>query len=210
MALLSILVALTSSLALLHLASNWPFFVGTAVGIALIVYVGRIDSRFAKAQLISYMLPGIYREFGLKGRDRITVHFLVQRLSGPKYQQLTNYYPAQLEPGQDRVFPISYGIVAQAFQTVKPQTWRIPPDKDFYEAMTERWTIDKVQLATLDSSRRSHLAYPIGRQGVLARAVLYMDSQDPDRFTDAKKADYCRQVEENFLPQLTEVLRSAL
>jgi len=209
MALLSLFVGTTSSLAIVHPASNWPFLLGAAVGIVLIVYVGQIDSRFARAQLVAFMLPAIHRVLELGIGDRITVHFMIQGLRGPRYQQLTDYFPQQMNPGQGRVFPISYGIAAQALQTVTPQCWTIPPGKDFGAAMIERWTMDKVQLATLNSSRRSFLAYPIGQQGVLARAVLYMDSDDPNRFTDNSKDTYYRKIREIFLPQLTEALRTA-
>ena len=74
--------------------------------------------------------------------------------------------------------------------------------------MRERWAFDDDEIARPDRTRRSFLAYAIGREGQHAKAVLYCDSPDPRRFggdAGTKAIDTTRTV---FGAQLDDPLRA--
>ncbi len=180
----------------------------SVVLVFLIVLSGIVPSRYAAAELLTFMLPAMYKVLELSGDDRITVHHLKSTWWRQTYEQLTEYHPDPKRPTRGRVFPLSHGIVAQCFHNGQPVFWSMPEGKTFEDAMTDRWTFTEEQRKKLRQDRRSFMAYPLGQEGPYARAVLYMDSADSKRFSAETFEGYKRHIEEYFLPQLKEALRS--
>jgi hypothetical protein len=174
--------------------------------IFLIVLVGAVPSRYAAEPMLAYMLPTIHRLLELERSERITVHYL-KSAADQQYEQLTEYYPKPETSSRGRTFTFTHGIVGQCFNTIQKRCWAVPEGKSFEQAMVDRWSFNKEQLARLTQDRRSFMVYPLGQEGVYARAVLYLDSDKPDRFTEAKCGEYCAAIEEYFLAQLNEALR---
>jgi hypothetical protein len=160
----------------------WQVF-GFAGAVLLIVLTGAVPSEYEVANRVDFMLPVIYRVLELQDGDRLTVHRLTS-FPTKGYEQLTDYYPPQGKHTAGRRFPLSHGIVAQAMLNKHARAWAIKPGVDFGTAMTKEWLFTDDQLQDLTDDRRSFLAYPIGRHGQYARAVLYLDSTDGTRFSD--------------------------
>ncbi len=152
------------------------------VAVYLVQFLAAISpSYYAKTELLESILPTIYAILELHGDDRLTIHHLKSK-SRQLYEQITDYEPNRY--GKGRVFPFSHGIVGQCFKTVTPHAYKVPQGVTFEAAMKDRWSFAVDELARLPKDRRSFFAYPLGRDGKFARAVLYMDSDRPDAFDD--------------------------
>jgi len=150
------------------------------------------------------MLPTISAVLNLDQKtDRVTVHHLKsKRLE--RYEQLTNYYPSNT--GKGRVYTFSHGIVGSVFKTREPRLFTIPDGKSFEEAMKGNWGFSEQELARLTRDRRAFYAYPIGTDGAVAKAILYIDSSSATTLTDAELLK--DNIEKYFLRQLETILRS--
>lgn len=174
--------------------------------IFLIVLAGVAPSRYAAEPMLAYMQPTIHRLLGLEPSERITVHHL-KSSTRQQYEQLTEYYPQQQRHSRGRTFTFSHGIVGQCFKTIHKLCWAVPNGKSFDEAMIERWSFSQDELVKLTQDRRSFMVYPLGQEGSFAKAVVYLDSPKPDRFTEANCQTLCETIEKYFLDQLNEALR---
>jgi hypothetical protein len=219
LALLSTLASATVSLAL---QPNQPWRVayglGSLVLVFFIVLTGLTPGRYAAAKLLSSMLPVIHRVLELTDKERLTLHILKSNRR-QLYEQLTDYYPSRDSAASGRVFTFSHGIVGQVFKTRQPLCWSVlevvtqgdlesKPDECWRKAMNQRWGFDRSELASVTPGRHSFMAYPIGQEGPNARAVLFIDSSDPQRFQKGG-CETCHQlIRDIFLAQLEEALRS--
>jgi len=186
----------------------------------LILLVSLTPSRYAAADLVSLLLPVIHLVLGLSDKERATVHVLI---GGPKqlYEQLTDYYPVQASHTKGRRFPsaFSHGIVGKAFKSREPVSWSVlevvseqelqqNPAQAWIRAVKKAWTFDEAELPKLQPSRLSFLAFPIGRSGLHARAILFIDSSDARRFFEDQGQKSILQIRSYFLPVLEESLRN--
>ncbi len=170
----------------------------------LLILVGSTPTQYARVQLLESMLPSIWRALELRDGDRITIHHL---RSGrrERYEQLTDYYPTRI--GRGRVYGFAHGIVGQCFKVPSsPHSYSIPPGADFATEMKRRWNFTDDELARLTQDRRSFFTIAIGREGQFARAVFFMDSADPERFSETREAEIVDRIE-LFVPLLEEIVR---
>jgi hypothetical protein len=180
--------------------------VAVLVSLAATLWAGLVGPRYERALLVELMLPAIHHVLGLHPEDRITVHVL---RSGPKktFEQLTDYYP-RLKPDRGRIFPLNWGIVGYCFHSHRPDNWAVGDGETFEDAYRRaRWQFTDEDLTRISKEPRSYFAYPIGRDGPYAKAVLYADSKNRETFADGSQAERCRLIEEVFLSSLTEALR---
>jgi len=169
----------------------------------ILVIIGVTPEPYGKVRLIGTILPSIHRVLGLDQKERITVHYLTSSRA-EQYEQLTDYYPTMV--GRGRRFSFSHGITGQCFKSPQPRCYSVPEGEDFDQAMKERWSFSADALPRLTQDRRSFYSHPIGREGAYARAVLYMDSPNPNRFSDDTCDEISTRIEGLFLPVLLQIL----
>lgn len=218
LALFSTIASAFVSLSLQTGEHQTAYRIASLVLVFLVLFTGLTPSRFAAANLMSFMLPAIHHALSLAPDERITVHLLISGRR-EKYEQLTDYYPnATGARTRGRVFTFSHGIVGQVFKTHQPLCWSVlevvtkaelaaNASDSWKRAMTTRWGFDAAEMALLTPNRRSFLAHPIGQEGHHARAVLFVDSPNEDRFQQGRcnaEQDLIRTI---FVPQLSEALR---
>ena len=180
----------------------------SSVSMGLIVLAGAVPHRYEAAERVATLLPVIHKVLGLQESDRIALHHL-RAFPSLRYEQITNYYPAQRNRTRGRTFPLSHGIVAKAFQNIEATHWEIPAGEEFAEAMRKEWMFNREQVARLTPDRRSFLAVPILEQGPYAKAVLYLDSDRAETFADGRGDEIADQIKGIFLDHLAEILRES-
>lgn len=173
----------------------------------LIVLLGVVPHRYAVQELLALMLPAIFRSLHLvEATDRVTIHYLTSARR-EAYEQLTDYYPRGTPSRRGRQFTFSHGIVGRCFKTRHFHHYSVPAKSAFREAMIDDWGFTESELEKLTQDRRSFMAVPIGQEGGLAQAVLYLDSSDLARFDEVEFKKHKGTIEDLFLPQLSEVFR---
>jgi len=204
-ALIASLGAAASALLALWLQSGtrWPWLYGFVLTEVLIILVAATPTAYEKTPLLESVLPSIHRILELGGKGRVTIHRLKSKRH-QQYEQLTDYYPVRA--GKGRVFGFAHGIVGQCFTTAAPHSFSIPEGMDFEETMRENWSFNADELARLTKDRRSFFAFPIGSDGVFAKAVLYMDSPDSRTFPDEKRQEIAVKIRDLFLSILEQIL----
>ena len=206
---IAILSTVASALIGLALVDGSPLI--GAVGMVLIFLIaltGAIPERYGAADLVEFSLPALFRVLELDQQtDRVAVHHL---RSGRRreYEQLTDYFPDQHKRTRGRVYSFDQGIVGKVFKNKVMRHYVIPAGMTTPDALAEDWSFSPEEVARLSHKPRSYFAYPIGQEGAYPKAVLYMDSSDPDRFGEVGATRAAQVVESIFLPQLVEALRS--
>jgi hypothetical protein len=183
----------------------WPWAYPFVVAEFCLVVAGITPSQYARVALLESLLPAIHKVLGLGPEDRVTIHHIRSRRR-QLYEQLTDYHPTRA--GRGRTFGFAYGIAGQCFGTAIARCYSVPAGSDFKAAMRDRWTFTEDDLSRVNQTRRSFFAFPVGRNGQFAMAVLYMDSDDPHRFTDESREATVKRIQEIFLPQLEQILLS--
>lgn len=189
----------------LQSSRRWLWLCLFLVAQLFLVLVGTAPIQYATSALVESILPSIHKILGLSDYDRIAVHHIRSKRR-QQYQQITHYY--ETHTGRGRVFPFAHGIVGQCFKVPQARSYAVPPGVDFRTAMRERWDFSDDELSRVRQDRRSFFAFPVGRHGELAKAVLYMDSPDPSTFADEKRDQIAQKIRDLFLPQLEGVLSS--
>ena len=180
---------------------RWLFvFVLTETGLVL---VGVTPGQYEKTTLFESILPSVHKVLELKAQDRVTIHYLASKRR-QQYEQLTDYYP--VASGKGRLFGFAHGIVGQCFSNRQSHSFSIPEGSDFAETMKENWSFSADELVRLTKDRRSFFAFPIGRDGVFARAVLYMDSPDSDTFADGRRQQIAQKIQDLFVPIFEQIV----
>lgn len=172
----------------------------------LLVLASLAPIRYAHVALLESMLPSIHAVLKLKETDRVTIHHL-RSIKQQTYEQLTNYHPTNI--GRGRVFHFTHGIVGKSFMTRREQAYSIPQGKDFVQAMKDDWAFTDDELGRLTKDRQSLFAFPIGYERQHAKAVLFMDSKDPNTFTSGNMQTIAKNIEELFLSQINQLIPSA-
>jgi hypothetical protein len=158
---------------------------GLGLAIAVLLLAGAVPRDYENADQFDLLLPIIHRVLKLAPTDRITVH-RIHRLPWRGYEQLTDYYPLGRRHTRGRTFPLSHGIVVQAFTTLEPHHWFVPEDKTFEQAMSDRWSFTRHEICSLTQNRCSFLVFPSGQWGDYAHVVLYLDSDRRETFDDVR------------------------
>ncbi len=184
--------------------STWPkFWLSLYIPAQLLLILASIaPTRYATLALLESILPSVHAVLGLKNTDRVTIHH-IRNKKDQTYEQLTNYHPTKI--GRGRVFHFTHGIVGKCLTTRSPQAYSVQTGTDFVTAMKRDWSFTEDELGRLTQDRRSFFAFPIGYNGQYAKAILYMDSCDPNTFTIANKETIAKKIEELFLPQLNQL-----
>ncbi len=189
----------------LALTKHQAFWIAAGASYALLVLAAVAPQQYARIELVDTIQPSIFDVCGLKNGDRVTIHRICTGYwRKERYEQLTNYYP--YAPGQGRTTSLGKGIVGRCFTQRLPRTWSVPRNKTLAEAVPAEWNFTAAEVAHLSQDRRSFFVHPIGSEGDHARAVLYMDSADSDRFTETSAAVVADKVKRLFLPILEKVL----
>lgn len=186
-----------------------------AVAVALMILAGAVPEEYAAAERFDLLLPAIHRVLGLEKGDRIAVHRL-HKFPSLGYEQITDYYDGPTDPAdQKRVkhtvgrrYSISHGIVAQSLSHPgHPIAWAIPEGQDFNDAMMDRWFFTEEEAKRIASDRQSFLAFPIGRDGEYAKAVLYADSSKAKTFGGSAGQTAIREIDDVFGRTLENALK---
>ena len=203
--LIATLSAGTSAFIGLWIQANqmWPWFWALIVTQLALIFVGVTPRRFAATRDLENLLPSIHQVLGLGEKDRVTIHHIRSRRN-QEYEQLTDYYPSKT--GRGRIYGFAHGIAGQCFKTRSPRNYTIAPPQTFEQATGERWNFSEDELRRLAQDRRSFFAYPIAAEGVFAKAVVYLDSPDPETFSDAKFAGVRNQIHDVFQPLLESLI----
>jgi hypothetical protein len=169
----------------------------------LMIMVGASSTYYQKSVLLESILPSIHNVLELNDQERVTIHHIKSK-KHKSYEQLTDYYP--VSAGKGREFGFAHGIVGQCFTNREPHSFAIPASVDFEEAMRENWSFNADELVRLSKDRRSFFAFPIGRDGVFARAVLYMDSPNFETFRDERRQEIVKTIQDLLVPILDQIL----
>lgn len=170
----------------------------------VLILTGIAPPRYAKITLLETILPSIHRVLQLGENDRITIHHLRDK-KYRTYEQLTNYHPTRV--GRGRVFSFTHGIVGQCFATPgRAHSYAIPSGVAFVTAMQNDWSFTQDEISHLSQDRQSFFGFPIGTDGEYAKAVLYMDSPDPNTFNQQREAAITEQIDCLFSAQLAQIL----
>lgn len=195
-----------------------------AGAVLLMLLAGAVPPEYAAAERFDYLLPVMHHVLGLTKGDRMAVHRL-HRFPSLGYEQITDYYDgpptkrareSQGEPDDQkplkhsvgRRFSISHGIVAQSLSHPgHPIAWAVPSDQKFSEAMIDRWFFTEEEAARITPDRRSFLAFPIGRDGEYAKAVLYADSANAATFGEPAGKEAIARINDLFEGALNNALK---
>lgn len=183
----------------------WPWFCFFAISMILLILSALVPARYEKLRLIGVILPTIHQVLGLNDNERVTVHH-IKSWRRERYEQLLNYYPGKYG-GRGRIFSFSHGIAGECFKKMESQCYSIPPGVTFEDAMRNRWNFGADELQRLTKDRRSFCVIPIAKAESRAKAVLYLDSPDAQRFAEADFDPIRMKVESLFLPLLQELLK---
>lgn len=190
----------------LSLGHNWVWLSCIVLSYILIIVVATAPQQYATISLLDTILPSIYKVCRLSDNDRVTLHYLRSRKKEKEqYEQLTNYFPSGT--GQGRVFNLRKGIVGRCFICKEVLSTSLPQNQDLTEVFPKEWGYTAEEAGHLRQDRRSYFAFPIDEEGGFARAVLYMDSANSDRFTSANNDDITEKIKSLFLPLLEQVLK---
>ena len=181
----------------------WPWFWALLAAQLALIFVGVTPRRFAATRDLENLLPSIHQVLKLGEKDRITIHHIRSRRK-QEYEQLTHYYPTKT--GRGRIYGFAHGIVGQCFKTRAARNYTVPASQTFESAMADRWNFSEDELRRVAQDRRSFFAYPVGVEGVFAKAVLYMDSAAADTFGDARFDAIKGQIHDVFQPLLESLL----
>lgn len=120
---------------------------------------------------------------------RITVHVPI---SGDRLQQVLDYVGDQRDGKRaaGRVFPANAGIVGRALQRQRAVTSRRRSHNynAYIRDLQDEWNYSKDQAERVHPGTMAWMAVPVfdGAAGRV-RAVIYLDSTDPDYFTDIRQ-----------------------
>jgi hypothetical protein len=182
----------------------WAWLLGFALAYVIVAVASTTPSQYARIEILEAMLPTIAAVLKLeKSTDRLAIHHMKSQ-SREKYIQLTNYWPSGT--GKGREYTFSQGIVGRVFKTRVPNLYTVPQNMAFLDAMKDDWSFSGDELSRLTQDRRAFFAYPLGSDGAVARAVLYVDSSNTRTLSD--KETLVKTIDEMFLGQLEAILRS--
>jgi len=188
----------------LVLDSNW-LWLACALSYIFLIIVALAPRRYAIITLLDTLLPSIYEILGLtKNDDRITVHHLRSKRK-EQYEQLTNYFPSGT--GKGRIFSLRKGIVGRCFTSKIVLSESLSQDQNVTEVFPKEWGYTRDEVSYLTQDRHSYFAFPIGEAGGFARAVLYIDSARPDKFTSTNEIEISEKITSLFLPLLGQILK---
>lgn len=125
-------------------------------------------------------------------RCRVTIHRVIPLRPGeqPTQQELEQVIPyvggANVGGGKGRKFPIHAGIIGRAARTRQIHTG-IRENNDhekFIGELVEKWGYCDADARGLSPDRRSWMAVPISGPDKSVTGVVYLDSDEPEFFTD--------------------------
>jgi hypothetical protein len=189
-------------LAVAILTLHWGWWVVFGVSQALLVVAGRIPHYGGFVQILESLQTTVFKILDLRNGDRITIHLLHSKWR-EKYIQLTNY--PDTHRGSGRIYSFRHGIVGRTFTSNLCLVYPVPEGIDFVEAMKTDWQFTHEEALRL-TVRGSYMSYPLGREYPYPRAVLYMDSADPQRFTEETKPQYKEKLHDLFSGQFESIL----
>lgn len=183
---------------------SWPFLLLFAASMAVLVAASLAPGRYARLERLETVLSTIHKVLELKDDERITVHHIKSRRR-QKYEQLVDYFPRK-HGGRGRVYNFTHGIVGRCIMNMGTHFYSMPEGMEFKEAMNKEWQFGPEELDRL-TRRKSYFALAIVNSRNRAKAVLFMDSPDRERFTSENAKVVERKVRSLFLPILEEILR---
>lgn len=184
---------------------QWLWFLCAFLSYVFLIIAAIAPRQYATITLLDTILPSIHKTLKLKENDdRITIHYLQSRKK-EKYVQLTNYFPTKT--GAGRVFSIRKGVVGRCFTRKTALATSLPKNRSPVEVLPGEWGYTNDEVGYLKQDRHSYFAFPIGEESDFARAVLYMDSSDPDRFTSTNESEITQKIETFFLPILKQIFK---
>lgn len=201
-------VAITGPLpfALLNLGFRyhyWQCFILSIVAYSLLIVAAIAPHQYASVLQLEMILRSLHQILSLdKEKDRITIH---HKKGTGEYEQITNYFPTVT--GQGRSFVLGKGIVGRCFSYCKPRSTSLPTGITLIEFAKKDWGFNQDEASRLTQDRQSFYAFPIGQDSGFATAVIYMDSPDPARFTEANQPDRDEKIRTIFLPLIEEILK---
>lgn len=119
---------------------------------------------------------------------RLTVHIPI---SGDRLQQVVDYVGDQRDGKRTagRVFPANTGIVGRALQAGRAvaSSRRNDNYNAYIHELRTEWNYSREQAEQVHPGTMAWMAVPIADDAGEVRAVLYLDSTDPDYFTDIRQ-----------------------
>ncbi|XOF35302.1 MAG: hypothetical protein ACL93V_08470 [Candidatus Electrothrix sp. YB6] len=184
---------------------HWNFFISFIFSNALLVFVSITPKYYERIRFIAELLPVIFKILELDRSSRVVLHH-IRNQKTQTYEQVTDYYPART--GRGRKFVFTQGITGQAFRTRRPQLYSIPDEVKITDDYQSRWAFTEDEISRLTQDRKSFYAFPIGQAGEYAKAILYMDSSDPNMFSKGREEKLNSTVKMLFLPLLERLLNT--
>jgi hypothetical protein len=134
-----------------------------------------------------YVLHGIVSAAGGDCRLRVTVHRVVPRKKGNPAEELEQLLPyVGGRGGSGRTFSIRSGIIGRAAREQKliAASRQLEDWEAFVAELVRTWGYTDAEARARTTDRRSWCAVPILDRKQETAAVVYLDSDLPDYFTD--------------------------